>query len=118
MMEWKEKGCSDMKNFFLMRRELKQEILVYVDSSVSGVGEDEIVDFLIGKFNLYNSNNPYQILQWGIKIRGIVRKLAANGIMKKYSIFTDGDITNWYVAQNSPPPAWLDVLEEGVDWTI
>ena len=87
-------------------------------SNAAGVGESDIVDHIVLKFGLYNSNNPYQVLQWGSKIRDISRKLAADGKVHKYSIYTDGDVVNWYVSKNVPTPAWLDVLEQGIDWTI
>ena len=107
-----------MKNYFLLQRDFKREILIYVGLDQAGVGENEIVEHLLSKFGLYNSSNPYQALEWGNKIRAIAKKLAKEGKMQRYAVKADGDVFNWYLDHDAPMPEWLFVLEEGKDWTV
>jgi hypothetical protein len=107
-----------MKNYFLLQRDLKQGIQTFIAFDQGGVSENEIVEHMLTKFGLYDSNDPYKALDWGIKIRNISRNLAEQGKVQKYTLKIDGDHVYWYLDNGAPPPDWLSELEEGIDWMI
>lgn len=110
-----------MRNYFLQQREMRLEILGYLEDDSSGGSEDDIVHHVLTKLGIYQTSityHPFLSVEVGSRLRAMLKKMAEDNLIRKFVFHLDGEDINWYLDYEADLPDWMFALEEGTDWTV
>jgi len=104
-----------MKNYFLLSRDMRSEILIFIRSQEDGSSENDVIHHILHKFG---SNQVVKMSAMNTRLKSMIKKLVDDNKIKRFVFHLDGDDINWYLDHGADLPAWMFALEEGADWSL